>query len=377
MPINFNSKPGIIFGAGKLDILGDELNKNKRERALIVTDSGLKAVGHPERVKNILLKNNIKAEVYADVRSNPDRESVEGLLRLANDFSPEVFIAVGGGSVLDTAKAAGIWYTNQQEDLFDLENPEKRKEVMAPVINVPTTAGTGSEVSSWAVITDHDIPEKISIGGEKMAPSLAIVDPEMTLSLPPKLTLWTGLDAFTHALEAYISKNANSYIEDISLLSLQKIARFLPAAVEEGSDIQARTGVMLGSMIAGLAMENAGLGLIHGISHQISAFYDYPHGLTNAVLLPAVLQYNYQGCKNKIDKFLALEGYEGDIKSFINDFYQSINFEEELGIKTEDIPEITEKAINNINTRSNPVIPDREDIKDILLRSFKKNFELE
>ena len=205
MPIIFNSRPGIMFGAGRLEDLGEELNKREWERALIITDSGLIGVGHPHRVENILEKRNIKTAIYDGVNANPDRESVEGALKAAKDFSPEVLIAVGGGSVLDTAKAAGIWYTNQQEDIFALENPDKRQEPSLPVITVPTTAGTGSEVSSWAVITDHDIPEKISIGGEKMAPSFAMVDPELTLSLPEKLTLWTGLDAFTHALEAYIS----------------------------------------------------------------------------------------------------------------------------------------------------------------------------
>ena len=360
-----------MFGAGRLEDLGEELNKREWERALIVTDSGLMDVGHPGRVENILAERNIKTKIYDGVDANPDREIVEGALETANDFSPGVFIAVGGGSALDTAKAAGIWYSNKQQDLFALKNPEKRKNKMFPVITVPTTAGTGSEVSSWAVITDHDIPEKISIGGEKMAPTFALVDPELTISLPEKLTLWTGLDAFTHALEAYISENANSYIEDICLLSLQRIVKYLPLVINDSSDLEARTNVMLASMLAGMAMENAGLGLIHGMSHQVTAYYGYQHGLTNAVLLPHVLKFNYGRCKRKIDRFISLSDYENDIDGFIERFYQSVNFTENLEIKDEDIPELTEKAAVNVNTRSNPVKPDKQEIEEIFLKAFK------
>lgn len=360
-----------MFGAGRLENLEREINIRNWGRVLIITDAGLTEIGHPERIENILGKTNIKTAIYNDVNTNPDRSSVLGALKVANNFSPEVLIAVGGGSVMDTAKATGIWYSNQQEDLFALEDPKKRKKSMLPVITIPTTAGTGSEVTSWAVITNNEFSEKISIGGEKMVPDLALVDPELTLTLPEKLTIWTGLDAFTHALEAYISKNVNSYIEDICLLSLQRIVKYLPLIIEDSENLKARTNVMLASMLAGIAMENAGLGLIHGMSHQVSAYYDYQHGLTNAVLLPHVLKFNYHRCKKKIDKFISLVGYKNDIDGFIEDFYKSVNFNESLKIKEKDISQLTEKAAVNVNTLNNSVKPDKTDIAQIYFQAFE------
>lgn len=366
----FSSLVPIWFGPYVHDSLGRELVDRDYRRVLLLTDEGLEKAGHLERVQTLLKKEGIESQVFRDVHPNPDLGSLERALDRALSLKPQALVAIGGGSVLDTAKGVGIWYTNSKERLWDLEDPSKRENPMLPVITVPTTAGTGSEVSSWAVITHNEKREKVSIGGEKMAPALAFVDPSLTLSLPPHLTLWTGLDALTHALEAFLAWRGSFFLKELSLSAIQRIFNYLPRVIEDGQDLEAREEVMLGSLLAGLAMENAGLGLVHGMSHQISAFYNYQHGLTNAILLPYVLDFNADTCREEFAAINRLFTGQGDLVENLRDFYKDLGFSKECRIKEEDLSQLAVQALENVNTQTNPKPVDQETILKIYKRAF-------
>lgn len=339
-------------------------------RVFLVTDQGMEKTSYVSEIQALLQEKGIGVQVFSRVCPNPHRSVVAQGLEKARAFQPQALIALGGGSVLDTAKAMGIWYTNPEQELWELANPQNRLEAMLPVITIPTTAGTGSEVSSWAVITNPLVPEKVSIGGQGMAPILALVDPVLTMSLPEDLTLWTGLDAMTHALEAFMAPGAHSFIQSICLHALQGISASLPIALEDGKDLKAREEVMLGSLLAGWAMENAGLGLIHGMSHPVSAYYDYPHGLTNALLLPYVLEFNRGECGEEYSQLSHSLFGDGDLVGHIQAFYQNLGFSPQLEIKEADLLRLSTQALENINTQGNPRPVDLESIMGLYRQAF-------
>lgn len=370
MFLSFSSLVAIMFGPYVHQLLGDELVQRGFGRILLITDKGIEKTGHVESLLSILKERGIEVLVFDEVRPNPTLFSVEEALEAALVFEPQALVALGGGSVLDTAKGMGIWYTNQKQRLWDLIDPSKREYPMLPVITIPTTAGTGSEVSSWAVITHDQWPEKMSIGGEKMSPTLALVDPFLTVTLPLHLTLYTGLDAFTHALEAYLALGSTPFIKEIATIAAQRIMASLPVVLKDGGDLDARGEVMLGSLLAGWAMENAGLGLVHGMSHQVSAFYDYQHGLTNAILLPYVLDFNANSCVEEFSYLDRALGGEGDLVQRVNDLYEEIGFSQKLTIRREDLLDLVNQALKNVNTKANPKEIDGETMMTIFQEAF-------
>ncbi len=371
--INFISRPSVIFKRGEAANTGAILKNRNKKKCLLFTDKGIIQADIVERVVNSLTENNIKSYIFDEIETNPLKSVIKSGLKITTTFAPDVIIAVGGGSVLDTAKAVAFYYSNPDLKLLRKKGELKNDYNKFPVITIPTTAGTGSEITSWAVITDPDIPEKVSIGGACIAPELAIFDPEMTLSLPRKLTLWTGMDAFIHALEAYLSTDSNNYVDRIAYLAMEYIVDNLEIVVKDGSNLPAREMMLLASYLAGWAMENVGLGLIHGISHQVGAFYHYQHGLLNAVLLPHVVEYNYPACvdkMNKINKLFATTA-EKDLVDNILEFYNKLGLHTEVSIKKSDISVMAEMAIKNVNSKTNPRQPELEKVKKIYSRAFK------
>jgi alcohol dehydrogenase len=240
-----------------------------------------------------------------------------------------------------------------------------------PVFCLPTTSGTGSEVSYWAVITDRGTHEKLSLGDPAFSPALAIVDPELTLTLPPRLTLWTGLDALTHAVEAFLSTLASPLSDLLSREAISVCVRSLGHAVEQGDDLKARGDMALASLLAGAAMQHVGLGLVHAISHQVSGFYDTQHGLANALLLPHVLEFNTPEC---LEKRKVLDGLteSGNFLGWLKDLYEKHGLEAEaVEIKEKDIPIMAERAKDNVNAFTNPRRAEVQDIMELQRRSFK------
>jgi alcohol dehydrogenase len=360
----------VEFGPGAVDLLPEELVRNEQNSAAFIVTEGRSRSGMLARPIQALGKLGVEVFVYSRVRENPDVESVADCVAFLKRHGPDVLVGIGGGSSLDTAKAAGICYANNVEDVRELAALSPKRQSL-PVIMVPTTAGSGSEVNYWSVVTDKSAREKLSIGDPSMSPRLAIVDPKLCVSVPRKATLYTGIDALTHAVESYFSVTSNWLSDMFALGAVSLIVNFLEQAVVDGQDLQARSNMSLASMLAGMSMENVGLGLIHALSHQISGHYDTPHGLANALLLPRVLAFNGYVCGKKMRSLEALgrgrHGFQRWLKKMYNRFEINTDM---VSIRTADIPGIAGKALENVNARTNPARAEVEDLEHILRSSF-------
>jgi alcohol dehydrogenase class IV len=359
----------VVFGPGKVEILPAELSQSGLRRAVIVTDGGIKKAGILNEPVASLKRQEIGIEVFDEVRANPHSESVKECLEFLRDYRPDCIIAIGGGSSLDTAKAVGICYANDLGGVREIQQKEGLRRSL-PVIAVPTTSGTGSEVNYWAVISDPETNEKLSIGHPAMSPHMAIVDPELTLTLPRKMTLWTGLDAFTHALEAYLSTLSNRLSDLLALEAIKLVLENLDRAVNHGDNLDAREHMALASLLAGTAMQHVGLGLIHAMSHQVSGFYNTPHGLTNAKLLAPVFTFNLPEVpKVKRDKLDSLrEEPFGEVIMGIDRRYNLAD--EVITVRINDLEIMSKRAVNNVNVKTNPREASMEEIQALYHQAF-------
>ena len=240
----------------------------------------------------------IQYQVYSDITREPEASEADRAAQAARELGARVVVGIGGGSALDLAKAAAVLATNpgQAQDYVGLELV---KEPGLPLICLPTTAGTGSEVTFTAVFTNRKEKKKGGINGRHLYPHTALLDPELTLSCPPYVTAVVGMDALTHAMEAYTSRNAHPISDMNALAAIELIGRHLAPAVARGDDLEAREGMLLGSYLAGLALAQAGVGAVHAMAYPLGAMFDIPHGEANAVLLPFVLGYNLMSCPQR------------------------------------------------------------------------------
>jgi alcohol dehydrogenase len=369
-PFNFILPTKVEFGPGAIDLLPEELVRNELGKAVLVVTPGRNRSGMLDGPIEALQSRNIEVAVYAGVRENPDLDSVADCVAFLQHHRPDVLVGFGGGSSLDTTKAAGICYANDIDDVRDLSALSRKRKVL-PVIMVPTTAGSGSEVNYWSVISDKGTKEKLSIGDPAMSPLLALVDPQLCISLPERATLYTGLDALTHAVESFFSITSNWLSDMLALGAVSLIVSSLEQAVVEGGDLQARSNMSLASMLAGMSMENVGLGLIHALSHQVSGYHDTPHGLANALLLPHVLAFNGSVCRKKMKSLAALVRGRHDFSRWLKKLYSSFGVQANLvTIYEADIPAMAIKALENVNARTNPAQAEVNDIENILRKSF-------
>lgn len=282
----------IIFGQPALEAVNAELAVLKAERVLFVSDPGLAQLGLVDQVQSSLNEAGRAVATFTAVSSNPTTAEVAAGLALAREQNVQALVALGGGSAIDVAKAVAMLMTNDGS-YSDYQWGGKRiTERSLPLLAVPTTAGTGSEVSRVAVIVDPDNPFKKGVLSQQMFPHAAIVDPELTRSLPPHLTAATGMDAFIHALECYIGRRANPYTDQFCLAALETAWSALPQAVANGSDMSARQAMMLAALWGGTAMDHAGLGLIHSLSGPLTGHLHLHHGLANALILPYAMRFN-------------------------------------------------------------------------------------
>jgi len=360
----FYHKTKIIFGAGAIEKLGEEA-RIFGSKAMITCDKGVIAAGILAKAEKALKDNSIDYIVYSDVKANPRDKDCDTVADMAKKNNIDVFIGLGGGSAMDTAKAAAMLMTNKGKcndwDWTPLD------ENMAPVICVPTTAGTGSEVTFVAVITDEEKEYKMSIfDPEKLAPAVALVDPDLTLTLPPSLTASTGVDALTHAIEAYTCKLAQPITDALALYAIRLIAKNIIPAVKDGQDRVARENMMMGSLIAGIAFINSNVGAVHAISETLGGKYDTAHGVGNSIFLPYIMEYNLSADvekfgiiaehlgispQGKSSEALAMEGV-----SFIKKLNRDAGIPslKELGyIKPEDFPLIAERSEKNALSADN------------------------
>ena len=370
--ISFELPAKVEYGPGRIGILERVIEESGFERAAFVMTTGRRRSGMFDPVLSRLKANGVEVFVFDRTESNPSLRSVARCARALRRFGPHVIVGVGGGSSLDTAKAAAACVANRTEDAVDLLDEDKVVRSAIPTILIPTTAGTGSEVNYWAVITDQEKREKLSIGTPKMAPYMAIIDPSLALSLPPGETLWSGVDALTHAVEAYISTAGNWLSDMFCLGAISLITEWLQRAIEQGDDLAARGSLALASLLSGAAMENVGLGLVHAMSHQVSGFYDAPHGRTNAVLLPHVLAFNEPVCETKVTTLDGLVKQAGTLRSWLDWLVQSHGaWAPPIEIEAADVPEMARRAATNINAQTNPRKATEEEIASMYRDAFR------
>lgn len=374
------------FGAGAINVIGQEALDRQFKKAFVVTDKDLLKFNVAQKVTKVLENANIPFEIYDNVKPNPTIENVLTGVKAYAASGADFIVAIGGGSSIDTAKGIGI-VTNNPEfaDVKSLEGVAATKNKSVPIIAVPTTAGTAAEVTINYVITDEEAVKKMVCVDPKDIPVLAVVDPEMMSSMPKGLTAATGMDALTHAIEGYITKGAWVMTDMFELKAIELIAKHLPKAVFEPNNIEARDGMATAQYIAGMGFSNVGLGIVHSMAHQLGAVYDTPHGVANALLLPYVMEYNAPATGEKyrevarqlgvtnVDSMTAEEYRKAAVDAVINlskhiGIPQKLN---EIGAKEEDLQKLAKMAYADVCTPGNPRDTNIEEILEIYKKAFK------
>lgn len=306
----FQVRPRILYGPGSVREVGYEAHKVGATCALIVTDKALRQTGLPQRVVDGLEGSGVTlGGIFDDVPPNSEVQVVEKGADFAREACSDLLIALGGGSVIDTAKAMNVLLT-EGGSLLDYEGAGLLTRPLRPFIAIPTTAGTGSEVTLAAVIRDDARGLKLEFSSAFMMPDVAILDPELTLSLPPGITAATGMDALTHCIEAYVSTNSQPLSDALAIGALKMIAANLRQAVHHGEDLEARGNMLLAANMAGMAFSNALLGIVHAMAHPCGGRYGVPHGVANSILLPYGMQYNLSACTSRLAEIAAALGVD-------------------------------------------------------------------
>lgn len=363
----------LYFGVGEAEKIVERVNELGGRNVLIVTDPGVLRTNIVERIKDKLDSAGIRTEVFSKVEPNPTVEIVDEGVKVARSFGCDVLLAVGGGSSIDTAKAIGLLLTNEGEIGYYWKNPPKNR--ILPLIAVPTTAGTGSEITWVTVIKDTKKKVKMGIGNPKLAPSIAVCDPLLTVTMPPSVTAATGLDALTHAIESYTNVITEPISESIALHAIHLIGKYLRAAYAKGDNLEARYNMLLGSTMAALAFANTKLGVIHAITAVMGGYFDVPHGVINAILLPYGMEFNLIGNVSKFAKIAEALGENTAGLTEVQSARKAVEAVRELcrdvgipsslkdvGVKEEAIEDICREAMSNVGIPINPRTPTLEDL---------------
>ncbi len=321
---SFKVPQTIEFGVGSLKKLPTILLENKSEHVFLISDKGLEKIGVVKRVIDIIEAQNIKVTSYLDVVPNPTVDNVNACAASYQESGASYIIALGGGSPMDVAKAVGVLVTHGG-DIRDYEGAQKVPGPIVPIIAIPTTAGTGSEVTASAVITDEERNYKLSVISYYNIPKYAILDPELILSLPAFIAAPTGLDALIHAIEAYLSTASTPFTDAMAEKAMELIGGNLRRFVANRADEEAASAMMLGSNFAGIAFAWAKLGNVHAMSHPVSAYFHVPHGTANSIILPTVLEYNALADKGRYE---VIYNYIKEDGSSADDFTPNMLIEE-------------------------------------------------
>jgi alcohol dehydrogenase class IV len=368
---DFHLSTRISFGIGAARSAGKELASNGVKMALIVTDAGILGADILHPIEKSLDDAHIRYKVFSDVASNPTAENIHKGAALMASGGYEAILAIGGGSSLDTAKGI-VASVALGGNILDHEGWVEIPGSPPPILAIPTTAGTGSEVSLWAVVSDVKTHRKIAIGSTKIAPILAILDPEMTYSLPKHLTAYTGLDALTHAIEAYTSKLANPLSDGLAFAAIKHIGSSLIRAYQSPRDKTARSNMLVASAMAAMAFNMADLGAAHSIAEAIGGLYNLHHGLACGASLPDVIAYNTVAAPEKFaDIALALGRQDGDAYAAITHLTSSMEIPmlNQTGIRKEDVAWLAKSAAENIATPNNPRSISEDDFLQIFTRA--------
>jgi alcohol dehydrogenase len=377
--------PVSIFGRGSSDNAGSELKALGAKKVFIVTDEVLWKIGALTKIVAGLNAEALEFQVFDKLPTEPTVEFVEEGSKLLKESDCNIILAVGGGTPIDTAKAISIMARNRGK-IEDYMGANKIPKAGLPLVAIPATAGTGSEVTIFTIITNTNTNVKMLISSPYLMPKLAIIDPLLTISMPRGLTAATGLDALTHAIEAYVSRKAQSMTDVLALSAMRLLSANLPLAWEDGKNIDAREKTMLGAYQAGLAFGNASVALVHGMSRPIGACFHVAHGMSNAVLLGAVTEFSLSGNPRRyaeiaaaigenvagIDDMKAAEKGAQAVRKIIK--HLQIPRLSELGIDeakfNEMIPQMINAAIASGSPDNNPRIATREEMAEIYRQAY-------
>lgn len=362
----------VLFQPGGVGIAGRECRKIGVRRAFVVTDRLLRELGLLAPLEESLQREGVAvAAIFDDVPADSDIPTVERAAALRASTSADGIIALGGGSVIDTAKAVNILAAmggalREHQGVGNLDDAP-----LLPFLCLPTTAGTGSEVSYIAAVKDHAKREKIFFVSPKLAATVAILDPMLTLSMPPKVTAITGMDALTHAIESLFAINAQPATEGLALSAIRRILRHLPTAVHSGRDLEARSELLLASNIAGIAFSNSGVGIVHACAHALGALKGIAHGLGNSLLLPSGSRYNLDSLPLERRDLLTLAFGTPEIPRRLREFAAECGLPirlRDVGIREADLPDLATYAETDGSLLFNP----REASSLELLELFKE-----
>ena len=342
----------------------NNLNKLSIKNILLITDKGIRNLGITKELEEVLSKNNINCIVYDETLPNPTIDNIESARKLYVDYSCEALIAFGGGSPIDCAKAVGARIAYPKKTIGKLKGLLKIRRKIPLLIAIPTTAGTGSEVTLASVVSDPSIQHKYTLMDFNLIPRIAVLDPSVTVSLPPHLTSTTGLDALTHAIEAYIGRSTTSDTRKKAIEAIKLIFGNIEEAYNNGSNIEARTNMLKAAYLAGIAFSKSYVGYVHAVAHSLGGQYNIPHGLANAILLPIVLEKYGKSIYKKLHKLSIEVGIsskdenkEESARKFIKAIYalnERMNIPHKLkGIKEEDIIIMSKHA----DKEANPLYP--------------------
>ncbi len=373
------------YGAGCRSVVADEIKKRGFQKVMLITDKDLVKFGVAAKVEEVLKGAEIPYEIFSDIKPNPTIKNVLDALAAFQASGADCIVALGGGSSIDTAKAVGIIHNNPEfKDVRSLEGVAPTKNRAVPTFALPTTAGTAAEVTINYVITDEENKKKMVCVDPNDIPMCAVIDCELMMSMPKGLTAATGMDALTHAIESYITPGAWTMSDMFEAKAIELIHEHLYNAVQNGQDVVAREGMAEAQYIAGMGFSNVGLGIVHSMAHPLGAFYDTPHGVANALLLPYVMEYNADSPARP--KYLGIakamgvntegmsvdEGVKAAIEA-VKALSISINIPQrlsEIGVKKEDLHDLAVAAFNDVCTGGNPRPTSVEEIEAIYNTAF-------
>jgi alcohol dehydrogenase len=371
----------IEFGRGSAFRLPEVLSEMGFRKPVVVTDPGVLGSGILEPLLSRLREKGIAFEIYDQIEANPKDRDVDRGAEKARRWGCDSLIAAGGGSPMDCAKAMAVVATHGGS-VRAYAGPGKITGSVLPVVAIPTTSGTGSEVTFSSVITDTERHFKFTVKGPEIAPRVALLDPELTRSMPPDLTAATGMDALTHAIEAFTVKGAEPISDACALHAIELIAGHLKTAVDQGDDMEARSGMLAGSLLAGIAFSHSDVGSVHCLAEALGGIYDLPHGVCNAVMLPEVMAYNLDFCRERYARIATAlgkdwqdpeDGAEKAVKAVAQMAREvGLPLFSSFGVNPEDIPGIASASAENGSNPSNPRPMTAEDYENLLVSLMER-----
>jgi alcohol dehydrogenase len=364
IPFDHQPRTRLIYGNGTLSRVGELAREYGGRRVLVVSDPGIVKAGYSERAAGFMREVGLAVEIFGNVRENPSTEDVDACVKVAREFGADFIIGLGGGSSMDTAKGCNFILTNGGR-MHDYWGTGKAAKPMLPLIAIPTTSGTGSECQSFALISDAETHVKMACGDPKAAAKVAILDPELTVSQPQRVTVCTGMDALSHALETAVTNKRNAFSSLYSREGFRLCHSGFSRVLREPKDLEARGMMLLGAAYAGIAIENSMLGAAHSCANPLTAKFNVVHGEAVGVLLPHVIRFNA-----KLPEIAAVyESYfDGDLADRVSELLWEAKMPRQIseyGVKEEHLRDLAEMAAKQWTAQFNPRTPSVEDFVEL------------